>query len=39
VDALAAAAGRDRSEVIGEAVQAWPDVQRWQAGHIAEVLR
>lgn len=39
LDAIAQATHRDRDTVLVEAIDAYLDVQRWQADHIAEGLR
>ena len=39
LDAVARATHRDRDAVLTEAIDAYLDVQRWQADHIAEGLR
>ena len=39
LDSLAAVLDRDRSYVINEALNAYIEVQRWQAGHIRQGLR
>lgn len=39
LDAIAHATHRDRDAVLTDAIDAYLEVQRWQADHIAEGLR